>query len=165
MDHREAFRSPLKQASDPGSRFGAAVFVGIVCAGATASSRQIASPISLGMRSAVDLGIGVGHSRRTYLICDFCAIIAPGGALASSRDGTRLPHLLRQLIRGAAASARSRNPSYGNNHSRESVPMALTMFADRWQGDLGPRSASGPILSKAQGPTEALCQWTKSLPR
>jgi hypothetical protein len=59
---REAFRSPLKQASDPSSRFEAVVFIGIVCAGATTSSRQIASPISLGVRKCGRSW----HRRRTW---------------------------------------------------------------------------------------------------
>ena len=62
MDQREAFRSPLEQASDPGSGLAAVVLVGIVDAGATASSRQKAPPVSFGMRSAVNLGIGIGHA-------------------------------------------------------------------------------------------------------
>jgi hypothetical protein len=75
-DQRETFHLPLEQASDPRSRFELVVLVWTVCAGATTSSRQISSPISLGVRCAINLGIGVGHGHCGYLICDHRASAA-----------------------------------------------------------------------------------------
>jgi hypothetical protein len=62
MDQREAFLSPFEQTPDPSSRF-VVVLIRVVYAGATASPCETASPISLGVRCAVDLGISIGHGR------------------------------------------------------------------------------------------------------
>ena len=63
VNQREAFRPPLEETPDPRSRFAAIALIGVVCAGTTASPREVTSPIRLGVRSASDFGIGVGHAK------------------------------------------------------------------------------------------------------
>jgi len=89
---------PLEKPPDPRSCFAAIALIGVVWAGTTASPREVTPPISLDLRSANDFGIGVGHGRSTYLICEPCAIISPDGAHSSSPYGTPLPHLLGQPV-------------------------------------------------------------------
>jgi hypothetical protein len=62
VDQSELLSPAVEQSHDPGSRFAAVVFVGIVCTGAAASSGEVTLAMSLGVtRRASDLGISVRH--------------------------------------------------------------------------------------------------------
>jgi hypothetical protein len=61
---------PIEQTHHPSSRFAAVVLVRVVCAGATASSREVTFAISLGVTTrAGTLGVAIGHDRSGRLNC------------------------------------------------------------------------------------------------
>jgi hypothetical protein len=74
--------SAIEQAHHPSSCFTALVLERIVCAGATASSREVTFAISLGVATrAGSFGVAIGHNRSGYLICGADASMSSTSAI------------------------------------------------------------------------------------